>query len=499
MKNASIVTNTLMLYIRMIILMGVSLYTTRIILESLGITDYGIYNIVGGIVSLLSIVTTSQAGAINRFIAFAIGEKTENGANEAFSAGIIVQFILGFLVLILGESIGLCILNSYLDIPGNRLFAANIVFQLSLLTFVINMISVPYNAAIIATEQMSIFALIGLFEGLALLISAIIVKNSGFDKLIIYATLVFFVSIIIRTFYVQFCRRTIRFCHYTKTNKRICMRILSFGGWNMIGVMSGILKEQGIALLFNLFFGPSLNAAKGISTQVGTAVTKFSENFLTAVRPRVTKSVAANEVNYRNNLVFLSSKWAFFLLLIISFPLLINTHSMMHVWLKEVPLYAVSLTRLCLIQSLIDVISIPIVMLILAHGNIKNYQIWVGGVQLLNIPAALTMILVYNNPIVAAYCSCCISLLCVFLRLFMAKKLVNFPIMNFAKATMIKCILVSFSCCTIQLIMWEKTSFQNQPLLLRMIFSALIVIISIAIMGVSKKEWAVGITYINRL
>ena len=477
--------------------MCVSLYTTRIILEALGITDYGIYNIVGGIVSLLSIVTSSQAGAINRFITFAIGEKDERGARITFSAGIVVQLFLGVVVLVMGESIGVYVVNYHLDIPVERLFSANIVFQLSLITFVVNMISVPYNAAIIATERMSIFALIGLFEGVALLASALIVKISGFDKLITYGILVFFVALIVRMFYVQFCHRNISFCNYEKVDRHVCLQILKFGGWNMIGVMSGILKEQGLALLFNLFFGPVLNAAKGISMQVGTAITKFSENFLMAVRPRVIKAVAANTVSYRNNLVCLSSKYAYFLLLLISFPLLVNASSVMSFWLKTVPSYSIGLTQICIVQALIDVISIPVLMLILAQGNIKKYQIYLGGVQILNLPLALILILLYRNPMAAMYGSCLISVICVILRILMARKLVNFPVIEYFKTALFKCVLVTIACSILQFFIYEHASFINMPLVYRLCLSGGCVVISILLLGIGLKEWKLGISYLK--
>lgn len=443
-NNKRIAKNTLVLYIRMLFLMFINLYTSRVILKALGIEDYGIYNAVGGFVTMFSIISSSLSTAISRFITFELGKGNSTTTNKIFSTAIIIQLIIGLVILILAFSIGIWFLNTKMTIPTNRLNATNWVFIFSAITFFVNLMSVPYNACIIAHEKMTIFAYIGIVDAIGRLLISFLIIISPIDKLKMYAILLCLLSIIIRFLYIWYCKKNFEECNFKWIFKKDTIKeIFGFAGWNFIGASSGILKEQGVNILLNLFCGPAINAARGIAVQVSTAVTQFSQNFITAINPQITKSYACKNYTYMMFLLEKGSKLSYFMLFTLSLPIIVNTPYILGLWLGNFPNYSVIFVRLVLLVSIHEAISVPLITAMLATGKIKNYQIVVGGIQLLNFPLSYITLRLGYAPEMVFVIALLVSFACFIARIYMLRKMINFNINSFVKNVYFKIILVS--------------------------------------------------------
>ena len=382
-NNKRIAKNTILLYIRTFIILLVSLYTSRVVLNALGVDDYGTYNVVGGFVAMFSLLSGALSNAISRYITFELGRGDKEKLKEVFSTSVTVQILLALVVVVLAEAFGIWFLNAKMSIPDGRMVAANWVFQCSLLTFAINLISIPYNAAIIAHEHMNAFAYISILEAFLKLGSVFLLFVIGFDKLIGYSVLLTAVAVLIRLVYGFYCNHHFEECGYKfYINKTLIKEMTSLAGWNMLGSSGQILNSHGINLLMNIFFGVTVNAARGLAVQVNGAVTQFVNSFTTAVNPQITKAYAKGEKDYMFKLVMMSSKYSFFLMLLLAAPIIAETPIILKIWLKNVPEYTVLFVRLTLIASSLSSITIPLYTLALATGNIKKYQIIVGGLSL---------------------------------------------------------------------------------------------------------------------
>lgn len=438
-NNKRIAKNTLILYIRMFFTMIVSLYTSRVILNALGVDDYGIYNAVGGFVAMFAVISNSLSAAISRFITFELGKGNKVRINKIFSTSVLIQLLIALCIVLLAITLGTWFLNTKMVIPDDRVYAANWVFYLSILTFVVNLISVPYNACIIAHEQMKAFAYIGILEAVGRLCIAFAIMISPMDKLVFYALLMGLLAGGIRLLYGWYCKRHFEECHFRWVyDKELVTEIFGFAGWNFIGSASGILKDQGVNVLLNIFYGPSVNAARAVATQVSSAVTQFSTNFMTALNPQITKSYATNERQYTFSLICKGARLSFFLLLILSLPILIETKTILTLWLKIVPDYLVPFTRLVLISMLIGSLSQGMITLMLATGDIRKYQLVVGGVVLLDFPLSYIALKLGFSPTSVFVISVFIALVCLFLRLKMLKDMVDFPVKEFVKTVLLR-------------------------------------------------------------
>ncbi len=383
-----IAKNTLYLYLRTMFVMVISIFTSRIILDALGIDDYGIYNAVGGFVAMFSMLRGTLVNATQRFIAFELGKPVPK-ITEVFSSAVSVHFLISFVIFILLETVGLWFLNCKMNIAPERMTAANWVFQCSVLTFCINIISIPYNATIIAYEKMSAFAYISVFEVIAKLGCVYALYVIAFDTLIVYAIFMMLIAIVLCLIYGIYCHHHFPLCRYNFTfSKPLVRNMLSFSGWNFIGSIAANLNGHGINILTNLFFGVALNAARGVASQIDNAINTFVNNFLMAITPQITKSYAAKDFTYINRIIIVGTKYSFFLLFMISLPVCLNAEYLLGVWLKEVPEFAATFVRLGILYSLCQTLSQFLYRTMLASGNIKKYQIVVGGLSILAFPAA---------------------------------------------------------------------------------------------------------------
>ena len=490
-NNKRIAKNTLLLYVRMILLMLISLYTSRVILNALGVEDYGIYNVVGGVVAMFSMISASLSSAISRFLTYEIGRGDNKRLNLIFSSSVTVQAGMAFLILILAETIGLWFLNTQLVIPEDRILAANWCYQLSLITFMINLISVPYNASIIAHENMSVFAYISIMEAIGQLVIAWLITYSPVDKLIFYAVLLCLLATTIRLVYGIYCKRNFEECqYYLVFDKDLLKQIFGFTGWNMVGTCSAILRTQGNNILINMFFGPAVNGAQAIATKVNTAVSSFVQNFMVALNPQITKSYASGRMDYMFKLVFQGGRLSFYLILMLALPIILNTHYILVIWLKIVPEYTVSFVQLLLILELCESLSHTMVTAILAQGNIKKYMLIVGGFQLLNVPINLFLFYIGCKPYIIYIVAIVISQICLAARLILLNKIMGLSIMKFLKTVYLNVIIVAILSSILPSIL--SYYFNNTAL-------SFIVVSFVAIVNVALVEYFIGCTDEERL
>ena len=441
----------------MLFLMIVNLYTSRVILQALGVEDYGVYNAIAGFIAMFSMVSSAIAGAISRFITFVLGQGDKDKLKKVFSTAIIIQLTLAAIVVVLVEAVGVWFLNTHMTIPDGREVAANWVLQFALVTFVLNLWSTPYNAALIAHEKMAAFAYIGIFEGVANLIIAFMVMCSPFDRLIVYGALICLIALTTRMIYNGYCKKHFDECIFNWTfDYKLFREMFSFAGWNFIGSISGLLRDQGINILFNVFCGPIINAARGLAIQVQTAVFKFSSNFYVAVQPQITKSYASDNVDESHDLVLRSSRFAFLLLTALIVPLITETDFILQLWLKEVPAHTTAFVQIILLCTLIDSLSTPLIYLMLATGNIKRYQIVVGLFNFINFPVAWIILYCGGSPELAQLSIIFFSLGALILRISMLRPLTHFPIRDFMVSTVSRCLFIVTICVIVSLTISQK-------------------------------------------
>ncbi len=459
-NNKRIAKNTLLLYVRMLLLMAVNLYTSRVILQALGVEDFGIYNVVGGIVAMFTFVSGSLSSAISRFLTFELGRGAKEELKRVFSASVTIQLFIVLIVLILAESIGVWFLNTHMTIPADRLPASNWVLQFSLITFVINLISVPYNAAIIAHERMAAFAYVSIVEGLGKLGIAYLVMISPIDRLVFYAILMCSLALIVRILYGYYCKKHFEECIYHfHWDKEILKKMFGFAGWNFIGSASAILRDQGGNIILNLFCGPVVNAARGIAFQVNNAVTGFVTSFMTALNPQITKSYAVGDYKYMMTLIFQSARLSFYMLLLLSLPVLVDTHYILGLWLGEVPEHTVLFVRLILVFALSESISNPLVASVQATGKIRAYQITVGGLQMMNLPISYILLKLGMIPETVVIVAIVISQCCLAARLIILRKIIQLRVREYLRRVWLNVVVVT--CLSIVFPFWIESITQE--------------------------------------
>lgn len=488
-SNKRIAKNTLMLYIRMLLTMVVSLYTSRVVLSTLGIEDFGIYNVIAGFVVMVGFMNNSMASATQRFLSYEIGKSDASQLNNVFLMSVNIHIIIGGIILILAETVGLWVVNTQLTIPPDRLNAAKWVYQFSILSFLVNVISVPYNAAIIAHERMSVFAWVSIIEVSLKLFIVFVLQWFGFDKLKFYAVLMFVISLIIRIIYGSYCSRNFpesKFKLYW--NKSLSKTLMSFAGWTLWGNGAGVIASQGINLLLNIFFGPVVNAARGIAFQVKSAVHGFYLNFQMAVRPQIIKSYAADNFVYMHQLILQSAKFSYYLLFIISLPLLFETEYTLSLWLKEVPDYTVLFVRLVIIDILIDCISGSLIAAVQATGKIKIYQTVVGSALFLVLPFSYFFLRVGGAPEVVFYISIIGTVIAVFLRIIIVKSLIKLPLKRFLLSVISRILLVSIIAAIIPYLLFSFLEIGFIRFCIVVLVSIVSSIGTIYLVGLSKRD-----------
>lgn len=433
-SNKRIAQNTLMLYIRMIFVMAVSLYTSRLVLDILGVEDYGLYSVIGGIVALFAVINGALSSGTSRFITFELGKGNIERLSKTFSASFTIHSLIALIVLLLAETIGLWYVNNILVIPEGRLWVANWLYQFSILTSILSLTQVPYSASIIAHEKMNVYAYVGITEAIFKLLMVVFLSYIvNFDKLLFYGAILCLWNICLQLFYRFYCKR-----HFVECNliivkdKSYYKSMLSFSLWDLIGSMCGTGNSQGINLLINFFFGVTVNAARGIAMQVEMALTQFSNNFTLAVGPQITKLYSVGDTDKMMSLVKESSKYAFLLLATVSLPVFQKAEYILEIWLKEVPEYTVIFLRLLIICYLIRGFARPVVHAVHASGNIKWLNLY-SGLTSISLIVPLSYIS-YLNGLPPYFCyiiSAVVYIICNYLELIVLKREVNFSITDY--------------------------------------------------------------------
>lgn len=489
-NNKRIAKNTLLLYVRMLFTMAVSLFTSRVILNTLGVEDYGINNVVGGIVTMFSVLSGSLSSSISRFITFELGKGNIERLKTIFSTGVNIQLGMSVLIIIIAEAVGIWFLNTKMNIPTDRMVAANWVFQCAILTFVLNLLSVPYNAAIIAHEKMSAFAYISVVEVSLKLIMVYMLMISPFDRLETYAVLLLLVGAVIRFIYGYYCKRHFEECTYHFVfDKPVLKEMTGFAGWNFLGNGAYMLNTQGVNILMNLYFGVAVNTARGIATQVDAALKQFVNNFTTAVNPQITKSYAQGDLDYMHKLVCRSAKFSAFLMMFFAVPIILETNTILTIWLKTVPDYAVIFLQWIIISSFMDtVLANSLVTSMFATGKIKRYQIIVTTVGCLVFPLSWIAFKLGFEPQVGYILYFIIYTILLFVRLYLLKDMVKLPVMMYIREVLYKLapiIVVGFSIPGILILAMDAGWLR---LILVCLLSVLVTAASEYFIGLSNKE-----------
>lgn len=443
-KNKRIAKNTLVLYFRMLVNMAVGLYTSRIVLTALGVDDYGIYNVIGGVVLILAFLNTTLSGATSRFLTFELGKNNLDNLKKTFSSALTIHIGIAVVILILAETIGLWFLENKLNIPESRMFAARVVYQFSIFSCMVSVTQVPYNASIISHERMDVFAYVSILDALLKLVIVYLLYFGEFDKLIVYALLLFVVTFIIALIYRFYCVRNYDECRYKfELDKKTIKPLLQFSGWDMYGNLSVVASIQGMNILLNLFFNPAVNAAAALGNQVRNAVSGFSANFLTAVQPQMVKDYAQQNFESMVRLVINSSKYSFLMSYILYFPLILENKFAMNLWLKEVPDFTVIFCQLTLIYSLIGAFVSPINMAIHATGKIKLLSLVTGSFFLITLPISYVLLRMGNSPVYPLIVNILIYILAYFSNLMILQKNIHeFTIKLILKQVLGPCFLL---------------------------------------------------------
>ena len=431
-----IARNTLLLYVRMLLLLFIGLFTSRVVLAALGETDYGVYNAVGGMVTVFTFLTASISSAISRFLAFELGKGGDAiRMRKLFSAGIAIQLVFALVLVILAETAGLWFLHHRMNIPDGRMGAAEIVLQCTLVALVIQLLAIPYNAAIIAREKMSAFAFISLLEAGLKLAVALMVKYCLNNRLVLYAFLMAAVALVVRMSYGYYCRR-----HFLESRGKLIVdrsllrEIFSFSGWNFFGSSSYVLNTQGVTILVNIFFGVALNAARGVALQIENIAKQFVSNFLTAINPQITKSWASGNRDYCFSLVAKGVKFSLLVILAFFLPLYFEAECALDLWLAKVPAHSADFVRLALVGLLVDMVGNPLLTLILATGKVRNYYLLTGLTSYLCLPLAW-LAFKLGAPVEWSYVSFILIYLIVLLERFvMARRIASFPLGKFFRS-----------------------------------------------------------------
>lgn len=488
-SNSRIAKNTIALYCRMILVMGVTLYTSRVVLNALGVTDFGVYNVVGGVVSMLGFFSSTIGTSTQRFLNVGMVSNDKNLLREVFSTSINVHFFIGLLAVILLETIGLWFVLNKLIIPEGKMNAALWVYQCSILSFLIAITSAPYNAALIAYEKMTTFAFMSIIDAGLKLTIAFMVDNYDGERLRLYAFLLLSSSIIMQILYVIYCTKKFEALGYKLIwNLKLIKEMLSFSGWMIFGCFSDMLSTQGVNMLINIFFGPVFNAARAIAVQVQSAVAQFSNNFIISVNPQIVKSYAAGDKNYAYRLVFASSKISFFLMLIIAVPLILKSQYILKLWLGIVPEYASLFLIIILIEYLVRSSYTPIAQINQASGNIKLYQVSISLLFLLNF--IITYILfrkgfpVYSTFIVSAS----LAVVGLLVRLYVLHRQVNFPSAKYIFEVSLKILFVGVISFGVNFLVSNELPNTLSGVILFALISTMIIILLAYFIGLNQIE-----------
>lgn len=499
-SNKQIAKNTLYLIIRIVLITFVSFFTSRIYLNQLGIVDFGLYNLVGGIIAIVGVIQGVLASAVSRFFIIEIGRNDMTKLNEYFRLSILVYLFLGFLIIVLAESIGLWFLLNKLIIPKDRINAVLWVYQFSILSFFFSMLTVPYSSMILAKEKLDLFVFLGIIEALMKLIIAFLLSIMYMDKLILFAGLNLLTILILFFCNFYYCKikfQTVSFKWYWDIIK--LKEMFNYSIWTLFGAVSSVTRNQGLNILLGIFFVPTINASRAIASQINDGIVLFSNNFQMAVRPKITKIYISGDLSLLKNTIYNSSKISFFLLYILSLPFLLETEYILKFWLGSPPNESISFTRIVIITSLVDSLSYPLISAINATGKIKFYQIITGGILVLTMPLAYIFLKLGFKAESVLYVSFFISCLAQFSRLFFMKKYLNLSIKTYITEVLFVLAIVAFSSLIVPYFIYSNMLFGTNRFII--ILSVIIIFTPLFIFtfGLNKGEKNLILNYLKKI
>ena len=472
------------------IIMIVTLFTSRIILQSLGVEDYGIYNVIGGVVSMFSVILGSMTDATQRFLTIELGRGEKGDMNKVFSTSLSIHIVIGIIIILIAEPLGLWFLYNKLIMPSDRLTAAFWVFQSSLMSLFVLVISIPYNALIVAHERVRAFAYISVIDAiLRLSIAYFIAINFGIDKLILYAMLMAFSQILLRNIYNLYCHKNFIESKF-RLNKDLSLakEFGKFAFWSMMGNLSFVCSNFGVSLLLGTFFAPYVNAARGIALQIQGAFSNFVKNFQTAVNPQIMKSYAAGKFDEMSPLMFRSARLSFLLILIPIIPLLFETETILTLWLIIVPEYSVPFVRLIILTMLITTLINPLEVAAKATGKIKLFEIFVYGSKLLILPLSYFFLFIGTTPTCVFYTTLIFELIAFLISLILTHKLIGISIISFLKSVILRLIVTFFASLPVPIIITCSVEPGLKKMVILTLCSVLTTIICIFFLGLTKDE-----------
>lgn len=473
----------------MLIVMLTSFYIVRLLLSKLGVLDYGIFGITAGVITIFLFVSNSISSACQRFFAIELGNKNFKKLNDLWNIVVLIFIVISILILILGETLGVWFLENYIDIPEGRISAAYWVFQFSLFSLFFIIMSIPYNALLIAKEKMNIYAIISIIDIILKLIIVFLINYSNYDNLIFYSFELLLVSIVIFTIYLIYCLRRFKECRFNfqNFNKIVFIEILSFSSWNVLGSFSMVTRVQGVNILLNIFFGPIVNASYVISVQVNSAISTFTNNFYTAVRPQIIKNF---KNNFKNTLklAYKSAKYSFYLIFLLSLPVILETEYILSLWLEKVPSKAIIFSKLIIINSILEVINYPLVTMIQATGDIKKYQLTVSLILLLNLPISLLFLELGYNPEVTFIIMILLTIISFIPRLIITNRIAKIPIKEFLVEVFKPVFLVAAFSIVIPLLLRLNLTHGFNRFIIVALSSVSITLIIIYCFGIGKKD-----------
>ena len=499
-NSKQLAKNTLLLYFRMLVIMGVGLYTSRITLNVLGVSDYGINNVVGGVVTMASFLNAGLTAATQRFISYEIGRADKERLGKVFSSSLLIHSLIAVVILLIAETVGLWFVNNCLNIEASRMTAANWVYQCSILSFMVSILSVPYNSCIVAHERMSAFAYISILEAALKLVVAFSLTYILMDKLILYGLLTLAVSVIIRLCYGIYCKKHFEECSVRfSVDRQLLREMTAFSGWSMFGNLGFIGRDQGANVILNILTGTALNAARGIGLQVSSLVNQFSTNFSMAMNPQITKTYASGDMDKCSNLVYEGAKFSFFLLAVISIPVIINSDYILTLWLGNVPPYTSQFLMLSLVVAMLSCFSQTVTTAIQATKRLKVFQLGICILLFCELP--FVWLILRNNlpPYLVMVPQIVSTVIALLFRFYLLKRYVPmFRWTRYVFDVLLRSTLVVAVCLAVSIFVKQQFSDSFFHLVVMTMFSMALTAVMIYLLGLNSTERALARKNINK-
>ena len=497
-NSKRVAKNTVILYVRMIFMMLISLYTSRVILSTLGVEDYGVYNVVGGMVSMFGILSASLSTAISRFITFSLGKGDKEELQRIFSTAIIIEVGLAVIIGLLVEVIGVWYLYNKMVIPDGRLTAAFWVLQCTVLSFGLGLFGVPFDAEIVAHEKMDIYAYFSIADAVIALLIVYLLRIIPADKLIVFAVLNVSAAILMKFVYAVYCRYSFEECRFRfKIDKQLLKELGSFAGWNMLAQGAWILNTQGVELLVNSFFGVAMNAARGVAGQVNGAVGKFAGNFMAAVNPQITKTYAEGNLQAMHLLIFRATRLSMFLTALFAIPIIVETPYILDLWLETVPDRAVLFTRLVILSSLVNQVGGTMVTAQLATGNIKRYQIIITLCGVWVFPLTWVAFRLGFSVEWCYYIFIFVYFALIFIRIYLVKDLIQLPVKDYLRRVLLRIAVVLVAALPLPILFHYMMPEGFMRLVVVLVLSTLSLGICVYYLGSEPVEREVAVSYVK--